>query len=695
MGFWGSEKIRTRSYMSMYDEDTGVLNLAGLASITAGKQGISWYEAFQKEMEKSTYTKIMSLQNWAKKHYVLGNLDSNDVTVQNIVWNSDCQSWLEEQLGEEVEVQDFVNGDFEPIVLVYDQILAQYPDYELNSTFTSGEDIYEFYSASTAKEYTYPNQQGPYKLILTVTFKSGDKSILFKTPVESEYPNNEYLYVTYLDPADTTKWKLYFYDLTVDSLSFPGLVKTLQKAEDVWFPMIPFRLLQQRLDKTDNPDHQKWWKDVKKACAKLGMPASHLIRSLHTKKNDKGETEENEEINKIKGCQLFFGVPVSSKQIACDAYCFEFLGYLMGRQEESQKTLQIGPTTQVIFTPNRLHLQEDSAGFTLYWGKVSKHTETKEFKGKYFKEKFSSTLNNSRNSGLRIYKRTKGNSAICYSVDTIYITDTIWYDTDQQTHRVPDNLYQGSFVQEEGFLFPLHREILKKLPLSYRNQVAVASERFIFDFYDRVSKKWYQSFFVKIFIFIVFRIIDIFTGGTSTAGTTAIEIAIDIAIEVAVTIAISLIANMLAKMIGATAALVFELVVQFYCFNPADSWSKLSLMQKVNFVAGNLMKAVESIHSDIMKNKFENLQSDIDALNQEIEADKKEREEKQVNYSDTLKEYNEMCRKFAQCMYGNGQSFYDMVTEVTAGFEKIENSTNVVETSYNKLINFEEECVMA
>lgn len=695
MGFWGSEKIRTRSYMSMYDEDTGVLNLAGLAAISAGKQGISWYEAFQKEMDKSTYTKLMKLQRWAKKHYYAGNLDSNDIAVENIVWNADCQAWLEEQLGEEVEVQDFVNGDFEPVVLVYDQIIEKYPDYTLNGTFTDGEDIYEFYSASTKKEYEYPNQQGPYKIILTVTFKSGEKSIYFKTQVESEYPHHEYIYVSYLDPADTTKWKLFYYDLTVDSDNFPGLVKTLQKAEDVWFPVLPFRLAEKRLDEAVIPEHKIWWKSVKRACAILGMPASHLIRSLHTKKNDNGETVENEEIKKIQGCQLFFGVPVSTKQMACDAYCFEFLGYLMSRQTETTRIFQIGPTTRVEFTPNKIHLQEDSAGFTIYWGKVSKHTTTKEFKGKYYKEKYSSSLTNSRASGLSIYKRTKGNSAICYSVDTIYITDTIFYDTDQQTHRVPDDLYQGSFVQEEGFLFPLHREILKKLPLSYRNQVAIASERFIFDVYDRVSKKWYQSFFIKVFIFIVFRIIDIFTGGASTAGTTAIEIAIDIAIEVAVTIAISLIANMLAKMIGATAALVFELVVQFYCFNPTDSWAKLSLMQKVNFVAGNLMKVVESIQSDIMKNKLENLQSDIDALNQEIEADKKEREEKQVNYSDTLREYNEMCRKFAQCMYGKGQDFYGMVTEVTADFEKIEKSINVVETSYNKLLNFDKECVIA
>lgn len=689
MGLWGSEKIRTRSYMSMYDEDTGVLNLAGLASISANKQGLSWYEAFTKEMEKSSYSKIMSLQNWAKKHYVLGNLDSNDVEIKNIVWNSDCQSWLEEQLGTEVEIQDHVTGDFEPELLVYEQVLEQYPDYIFQGGFTKDGESYSFYQAKTYKVTEYTPDKGPQEVLkIFVEFKSeSGKSVTFSSPITNPTPSNEYLYVTYTDPEDSTRWRIFYYDLTADFYSFPGLEKTTQKAEDVWFPMIPFRLLQQRLDQTDNPDHQKWWKDVKKACAKLGIPASRIIKGLHNKKDSDGNTEENDEINKIKGCQLFFGVPVSTKQIACDAYCYEFLGYLMSRQKTTQKTIQIGPSTQVVFSMNKLHLQEDSAGFTLYWSTVTKSNVTKEFKGKYFKEKYG--------SGIKIYKRTKDNKATCYSVDNIYITDTIWYDTDQGTHRVPDDLYQGSFVQEEGFLFPLHRGILKKLPLTYRNQVATASFRFIFDFYDRVSKKWYQNFFVRIFIFIIFRIIDILSAGSSTGATTAIEIAIEIAIEVAITIAISLIASMLAKYIGSTAALIFEIAVQFYCFNPSGAFSKLSAMQKTMFIAGNLVKAVEAIQSDIMKNKLQNLQSEIDDLNQEIEADKKERAEKQINNSGTLEMFNEICRNFAKTMYNSSQSFYEMATEVTNQFEKIEKSLDVVETTYNKLLNFEEECILA
>lgn len=77
-----------------------------------------------------------------------------------------------------------------------------------------------------------------------------------------------------------------------------------------------------------------------------------------------------------------------------------------------------------------------------------------------------------------------------------------------------------SDTKESGFLIPLHEESFKSTALVQSTQMSTACVFMVFNCYQVVKQKWYQSGFFQIFIVIAVIVVSVYTGGAS-AGSSA------------------------------------------------------------------------------------------------------------------------------------------------------------------------------
>lgn len=76
-----------------------------------------------------------------------------------------------------------------------------------------------------------------------------------------------------------------------------------------------------------------------------------------------------------------------------------------------------------------------------------------------------------------------------------------------------------SSAAESGFIIPLQEETLKRLPLTTTTQLCTASTYLVFNCYQVVEQKWYQSGIFKVIIAVVAIVIAVYSGGASAGAT--------------------------------------------------------------------------------------------------------------------------------------------------------------------------------
>lgn len=107
-------------------------------------------------------------------------------------------------------------------------------------------------------------------------------------------------------------------------------------------------------------------------------------------------------------------------------------------------------------------------------------------------------------------------------------TATSWKKITFEGLRHINTIYKGKAVEidadeaildaeESGFVVPLHEGIFNNMPIVDRTQSATANSFILFNCYQVVKKKWYQTGLFKIVIIIIAIVISIYTGGAGGA----------------------------------------------------------------------------------------------------------------------------------------------------------------------------------
>lgn len=182
-------------------------------------------------------------------------------------------------------------------------------------------------------------------------------------------------------------------------------------------------------------------------------------------------------------------------------------------------------------------------------------------------------------------------------------------------------VYQGKSVEldakdaltdtdESGFLFPIHYGTFNELSMVKQTQLSMESSFIVFNCYQVVKKKWYQTGFFKILLAIVIVVITFYTGGfgAGTAGLLGTNAAVGAAIGftgVAAAIA-GAVANMVAAIIvtklitAASVAILGEkvgmIVAAIASFVALNVGSTLSAGGSLSSSLSNMMSASNLIN---------------------------------------------------------------------------------------------------
>ena len=328
--------------------------------------------------------------------------------------------------------------------------------------------------------------------------------------------------------------------------------------------------------------------------------------------------EENESIDDIDFAYLCWGVSLNVKEQACRKYIYNFMEQMIPFQKAgsdavmSQLEADIAayntalqalrdwestdwsntdwgdipsrPDLPSISRPpmNTLQLRDADLGFDYRLNWV--HAEVEQFvgnfsnhadyggapfvpkKNEYLLEPGPSTEWSERRS---FNTDTNVEEMATNSIPLLYI----WYQVDNNTYRrlriwgfqSRNYIYKGKSVKitsteamndvdESGFLVPLHYPTMTDMGIVDYNQMATANAHIMFNSYEVVKQKWYQTTLFKILIVIAIIVIAVFIAPAAFAGGSGIlggNLAVGTAIGLTGTAAIvaGVVANYIASII--------------------------------------------------------------------------------------------------------------------------------------------------
>lgn len=427
-----------------------------------------------------------------------------------------------------------------------------------------------------------------------IVFNDGTPPAVFKP--QGYRTSGDWLYVSYSRPLTTNRWttpKLFIYERGTGSAALDAMFLTAASTGE-YIPFIPFRHESKFISPTYKP---AVYEEAKSAYKKaIGNKYDDLIDKI----------ADNQNIGDIDFAYVVFGVPFNTKDNASRKYMFAYFKHLMGNQVSSaaaynswaanqadtqyevaswlnwrfdQEQNPAGdpltgaapyrpgvnspPSNSVVITDNgpgatnlKLEMKWNSIQLTGGIGLGKPGAKKGEV---WFTFVGSQTINASAYTN---------DEAENLKIDTIeayhQVTDGTWEKLTIRGMQHINHIYDGKTVEitaaqalvdsdESGFIVPIHYDVFREMSLVDATQMSTQSATIVFNSYQVVKQKWYQTGWFKVILFIVIIAVVFVTGGFAAGGVgllgtnAGVGMALGFA-GVAATIA-GVVANMVAAMI--------------------------------------------------------------------------------------------------------------------------------------------------
>lgn len=438
-----------------------------------------------------------------------------------------------------------------------------------------------------------------------------------------------------------------------------------------FFPCVPIRVDNKSMT-TGAAKNTQLYKTSEKLLKKVGMSLEQISDSVNA----------NQQINEIDYGFVVFGVQLKTKSQSGKQYLWEFAEYLQGMSIYTKgqfdgwaatgDSLNGNPKTNVlkIYHPR---MQKDRYNIEIQW----QYVDVTVHQGMAF-------------PGARIGKVEVSIGArsefdfpgqdIVVDASVLYLRKQITENSYQQIAIaglvLQNHIYNGhsvivtahdamTKVDEEGFIIPLNQQLLRSLSIKDSTQVGYECMHIVFNCYQVVKKKWYQSGWFKIVLVIVAIIIVVVTWGSGTAAAGGImSIGQVAALGAAAALgATGLLLTYLAATIyvlgmmvlttllteastglfgdewGAVIGAIASMVVMNYASSAAGASAAATGAAKTTLTASNLIQgtsAVASAYGAYAQNKLEGIQNEALKLQTDYEAEMKKIEDltKQLSGTD-------------------------------------------------------------
>ncbi|ADU79204.1 hypothetical protein F362_gp53 [Enterobacter phage EcP1] len=334
--------------------------------------------------------------------------------------------------------------------------------------------------------------------------------------------------------------KHYFFYIA-GSGTYPELdsIKNDITGSSPYYPVVPLRLYG-----TDYTDPTKIPADVYKG-------SKAILKKIGLKIGDIGEKiNANPDIDKVDHAFFVFGVSLNSKYPDSIRYLFEYFKYL-AKQSPSDKVAYLqylkelenyNPESELNEVPipppvNRLSLRQEPYNVTISYQYASIITVTGSIGsiGTVTREKGKSqTIQLKPPSDPKWGTRPPNESLVLDAdVSVIYfrkqISETQYEEVEVCGLDYSNHVYKGHSVntsgwkvlddmKNESFLIPLSEDVVHSMGLVKFTQMTFDCLHIIFNSYDEIVGKWYQSGFFQMVTIVVTIVIAVYGGYQFVAG---------------------------------------------------------------------------------------------------------------------------------------------------------------------------------
>lgn len=330
-----------------------------------------------------------------------------------------------------------------------------------------------------------------------------------------------------------------------------------------FFPYIPFRVDNKFISPSYLPDV---YDEAKKALKKSTTGKYDDIIS---------KIADNESLDDIDYAYAVFGVSLNVKEVACREYIYRFFKGILDAagvggdgaynawklewdaadasmtQWNKWKTAQGNPSDPLYGTPepakkpyppmpsSEIKIRSDNNrvlnyNITVSWNAIIEATGTGQAKPGAKQGDLWFQVNTDDVFEEQGYVGGVWGTVAQYLSNNI---DLYWQDGNNTyrvlklrglTHR--NEIYNGKAVEidgrealqdteESGFIVPLHEGIYRSMPLTKSTQMATACSFLVFNCYQVVKKKWYQTGLFQVILIIIIIIVSIYTGGAGAGAS--------------------------------------------------------------------------------------------------------------------------------------------------------------------------------
>jgi hypothetical protein len=649
------------------EERINFLKTVTIGSVLTGGRNFSMTDTLVGNYITGPGIKIRNFHRWCRNHYQDIGIPKLKIVSASGLDMPTIGTYVPRDAGQTVEVTYVRAGPGDSAYWAEQWVIDNHPD-------DIGLDWYSDYDSATN----------------TITITWPDTSTDSFSPVNYS-ADDDYVYVVYALKTATSFLgsKMWIYRVG-DGIGYLDSVTESVDTDDEVIPFIPIRLDGKFLSPTYKATSYNLAKKAyTKATGRRGKKGLDEIIS---------KIKENDSIDDIDHAYMVFGVALNTKDNASLKYIFKFFDLLRTGQSHTSSTFEdwdlaqdeyeveagdfetsrealgdpggptdpattstvpaapVPPVTSItIKNPGafdtKLHMK-------MHWQNITKETGTGLAKpGAKVGEVWWGNLTTrsiqtslfmvlgavygiSDRSTLRLYYQKTANSWERLSIAGLEHENLIYKDKEVRItggEALVDD-------EESGFLVPIHYGTLKKMSLVDSTQMMTASNYLVFNSYEVVKQKWYQTWWFKVLLFVVVIAITVITMGAAAPGLLGTALAVGTAVGLTGLAAViaGAVINALAAMLlmslitrGATALFGEKLgavIAAVVAIVAMSVGSGLMNGQSLTTMWGNMMSATNLIQmtsavgngiAGYMKASAQETMVEMQAMNEKYEAELK------------------------------------------------------------------------
>lgn len=349
--------------------------------------------------------------------------------------------------------------------------------------------------------------------VISITYEDGSVATFTPDDFDTE---GVYIYASYTvtsgDPPVTGDTKVWIYKMGSGNVDLDqALANTVNDGEYV--PFIPIRLDNEFLSTSFEPEA---YVQAKRAYKKVGLGnIDDIIEKL----------KDNEDLEEIDYAYMFFGVPLNIFDNAGRQYLYRFFDKLRTQQTSGNVEWllyrdKIANGEQATAPRNVVQIKSSGSfntnlNMTVRWNSMQRKTGTGPAMigakgGDYLVETI--TVAGSDNAIRLTHQISDTEWEALEIIGAAH--DNLIYNNKSVTITATEALLDN---EESGFLLPIHYTTYREMSLVDATQLGTQTSFMVLNSYKVVKKKWYQTGFFKLVVFVAVIAVSVLTAGAGSA----------------------------------------------------------------------------------------------------------------------------------------------------------------------------------